>query len=110
VPGSPNALLACRYHGLNQPQPAGSLAKFAHLSAAPLAAVLNTLPPIPKGAVFNCPIDFGETILLLFAYPDGTQLMVSIEMGGCGFASNGDRTVRPPIARFEAVLGHDARA
>jgi len=107
VPGHPNVLLACRYHGFNQPQPVGSLAKFARLSPAPIARALNVLPPVPKDAVFHCLVDFDERILLFFAYPDGSRLTVKIEIGGCRFATNGDRTVLAPLDSLEAALGHD---
>ena len=38
VPGHPDRLLACRYHGLNQPEPAGSPARSAHFAPGPIAA------------------------------------------------------------------------
>lgn len=110
VPGRPNALLACRYHGFNQPQPVGALAKSASVPPEPIAAALNLAPRIQNAAVYHCPIDFGETILLLFAYSNGSRLTVSLALGGCRFASNGDRTVATPpavIASLEATLGHD---
>jgi hypothetical protein len=108
IPGHPSALLGCRYHGLTEPR--GSLAKSASVSPAPIAEALNRAQPITNSGVFKCPVDFGETILLLFEYPNGARLTVSIEMGGCEFATNGDRTVRTPTATLttlEAVLGHD---
>jgi hypothetical protein len=110
VPGHPNALLACRYHGFNQPQPVSSLAKSARVPPEPIAAALNLAPRIQNAAVYHCPIDFGETILLLFEYPNGSRLTVSLALGGCRFASNGDRTVSAPpavVASLEAALGHD---
>ena len=110
VPGTPTELLACRYHGFNQPQRAYSLARAARLAPAPITAALNAARPIPPGAVFNCPNDSGETIVLLFGYANGRTLQVTVSMSGCEFAHNGRRTVAMPpalLARLQTVLGHD---
>jgi hypothetical protein len=109
VPGHAVALLACRYHGYNQPEPSGSLAKFAHFAPAPFVTALNAARPVPKGA-YNCPMDANETILLLFAYANGSRLTASIDTMGCEFATNGDRTVSTPtptMGHLQAVLGRD---
>ena len=109
VPGRPVALLACRYHGYNQPQPSGSLAGSAHFAPGPFVTALNTALPVPDRA-YNCPMDAGERMLVIFAYDDGSRLTASIETMGCGFATNGDRSVVDPTAtleHLEAVLGHD---
>jgi hypothetical protein len=109
VPGNPIALLACRYHGLNQPDPAGSLAKSAFFDPAPIAGALNAQPVTL--AIYGCPIDFGDTIVLLFGYSDNSRLAVRISTTGCRFASNGDRVVRidpATLNRLQAVLGKDA--
>ncbi|MDQ1481471.1 MAG: hypothetical protein QOI44_2332 [Actinomycetota bacterium] len=111
VPGNPIALLACRYHGLNQPDPAGSLAKSAFFDPATIADALNAQPVIPPNANYLCPIDFGDTIVLLFGYSDNSRLAVRIGTTGCRFASNGDRVVRidpATLNRLQAVLGKDA--
>ena len=110
VPGSPNALLACRYHGLNQAQPAGSLATSAPLSPAATASELNHAQQMPKGAVFSCPKDSGEKVLLLFGFPTGSSLTASVSMSGCLLTTNGDQTVRTPVTtlrRLESTVGHD---
>jgi hypothetical protein len=112
VPGNPTALLACSYHGLNQPEPAGSLAKSALFDPAPIAEALNAQPVIPPNADYNCPIDFGDSIVLLFRYTDDSRLTVSVKESGCRFASNGDRVVQGldsvTLNRLQAVLGKDA--
>ncbi len=110
VPGHPSELLACRYYGLNQPQPVGTFARSARVASAPIAVALDRARRVPKGETFSCPADFAETIVLLFGYPDGSRLTVTASTGGCGFAHNGDLTVWIPgatLARLEAVLGHD---
>jgi hypothetical protein len=112
VPGNPTALLACRYHGLNQPEPAGALAESAFFDPAPIAEALNAQPVIPPNAVYNCPIDFGDSIVLLFRYTNDSRLTVSVKESGCRFASNGDRVVQEldsvTLNRLQAVLGKDA--
>jgi hypothetical protein len=109
VPGHPVALLACRYHGFNQPEPSGSLATSAHFAPGEIGAALNAAPPGVSDAF--CPIDFGEKIVLIFGYRDGSRRMASIDTGGCRDATNGDRIISfAPVAvftRLEAVLGHD---
>jgi hypothetical protein len=110
VPGTPTALLACRYHGFNQPEPIGTLANAASFSPGPIATGLDSQPAIPPGVVSNCPADFGETILLHFTYADDSTLTVSISTAGCRYASNGSRTVHVDPAtldRLQAVLGKD---
>jgi len=110
VPGSPVELLACRYHGFNQPQPSGTLAASHRFAPGPVAAALNGARRVPNGAVFNCPIDFGEQILLLFGYDDGQRVNVTVSTAGCRFATSRGMSVWTPpslLRRLEAVLGHD---
>ena len=110
VPGGGGAaVLACRYYGLNQHQPAGTLASSAQFAPGPIQTALNAQPAIPKDAVFHCPIDFGAKILLIFGYDDA-RLTISIDPSGCRFAGNGDRVIHmepATLARLEAVLGRD---
>ena len=109
VPSTPGALLVCRYHGLNQPQPEATLASSAQFAPGPIAAALNAQTAIPRGVVFNCPADFGETIVLIFVYDD-LRLTISVGTSGCRFATNGDRTIHmdpATLTRLEAVLGRD---
>ena len=110
IPNHPTELLGCRYYGDSQPQPAGSLATSATFAPEAIAAELNAARPVPKVINFMCPIDFGETIGLIFGFPDGSRLTVSIATAGCRFAANGDRSVFTPAAtltQLERVLGHD---
>ena len=109
VPGRPVALLACRYYGLNLPQPMGTLARSAHMAPAPVAAALNRQPSVDPDAYF-CPRDSGATILLDFAYADDSHLLVRVSVQGCQFATNGDRTVRAAgvVGPLQELLGHDS--
>jgi len=109
VPGTSVALLACRYHGFNQPQPFGSLAASVRVAPSPVARALNREPPI-NPAIYHCPMDAGELLLLLFQYPDGSLLQVHVSMQGCEFATNGDRTVSTPeliLTSLGPKIGHD---
>jgi len=110
VPGDPTELLACRYHGANQPQPAGSLAESADFTPGPIASELNSARRVPPGVAYSCPASFGDTILLIFKYTNGSTLMISTPTSGCQFATNGDLNVFTPSATLttlEAVLGRD---
>ncbi|HEY5173331.1 MAG TPA: hypothetical protein VIK54_16535 [Acidimicrobiia bacterium] len=100
ISGEPTSLLACRYRE-------GSLARSARLAPGPIGAALNRAEPIPPGAIYNCPADPGDLILLYFEYPSGAQLTVSTWTKGCAFASNGRRMVATPLAtirQLEAAL------
>lgn len=111
VPASPTTVLACRYHGFNQPEAHGSLATSASIPPADVAASLNAVPVPALGApVPNCPADFGEMYALWFGYPAGPPVLVTVQRGGCAYANNGDR--RAPFAsavvsQLSAALGHD---
>lgn len=110
VPGDPIELLTCRYHGLNQPEPADTLATSARLAPVSIVAALNAQPLVPKDAIFSCPSDTGETIMLIFGYTDGSRLTVSIAFAGCRFANNGDRVVDTPattLSQLQDVVGQD---
>jgi hypothetical protein len=111
VPGHPRRLLGCRYHGLNQREPAGTLAASKALPASEIASGFDDARVIsPAGPARHCPADFGELILLVFRYPDGTSFRVTVESDGCGDATNGARTVlTPPVlaGQLGVALGHD---
>lgn len=107
VPGSPVTLLACRYHGFNQPEPMGTLARSATFPPT-LASALNQARA--AGPLYGCPEDSGETILLIFGYADGSRLLVDVHTRGCRTATNGDRTVVTPdavLSELEEILGQD---
>jgi hypothetical protein len=50
-------------------------------------------PVVSGAAEYSCPEWNGATDLALFAYPSGPDVTVDADLGGCGFASNGTRTV-----------------
>ena len=110
VPGHPRRLLGCRYHGLNQPQPQGTVAAAKMLPTSEVASEFDDARVIsPGGPVPSCPADFGEQIMLVFGYADGS-FRVTVDAGGCGYATNGARTVlTPPLlaGQLRLALGHD---
>jgi hypothetical protein len=105
VSGHPASLLACRYYGLNQPQPEGTLASTARLSATPTAALLNSAPVVdPKSPAPSCPAAFGDEILLIFRYRHPPDLWVTVQMSGCSFITNGARTAFPDPPPLRTTL------
>jgi hypothetical protein len=109
VPGAPNELLACRYHGFNQAQPIGSLASSSLLPANSIARELNDAQPVPSYP-HGCTLDSGDEVLLIFGYRDGSHLEADVSTSGCAYASNGSRSVEVPGAvldTLQARLGKD---
>jgi len=109
VPGHPVGLLACRFHGLNQPQPEGSFAAAATFAPANFVTALNKATGLRPGAG-ACPVDFGEVIVLRFVYANEHILNVDVRTTGCALADNGDKSSVTPISvltTLEATLGHD---
>jgi hypothetical protein len=112
VPGGPESLTACRYHGLNQPEPPGTLAGTSPLPSSEFAKLLNGAKEVPPNAVYHCPDDFGEVIDLYFRYSGGSILEVRVPTRGCRFATNGDRSVFAPpalLAGLTRALGSDGQ-
>ena len=110
VPGSPIGLLACRFHGLNQPQPSGSFAAAATFRPAAFVTALNSARRVASGPALSCPVDLGERIVLQFVYADRHVLTVVVASSGCRFADNGDHRVFTPqsvLSTLKATLGHD---
>ena len=90
-PGSQSAALVCVYSGSNgnafaltahrllSATEAGDLARLAR--AVSLAHVDNE--------VISCPLDDGGTTVLVFSYPNESDIGLWLTPGGCGFLSNG---------------------
>jgi hypothetical protein len=71
----------------------------ATVATADLAAVVDELDsprlrPVPSAAVYSCPVWDGGLDLVEFAYRSGPGVRVTVDIGGCGFASNGVRSVQ----------------
>jgi hypothetical protein len=106
-------LVACRYHGLNQHQPVGTLARSEKLSPRQVAQALDNAEPVPSGGVFNCPADFGEVVILRFDYASGPAVLVKINATGCKFATDGEAMVWTPgalQAQLAESLGLDTQS
>lgn len=87
VPGDPPALVLCGV---------GKRVVVEGSRVHSLAAMLNALKLMPPGSVyaFACPLDLGPIYGLFFDYANGHVLLVTVDAGGCRFASNGRRTAR----------------
>jgi hypothetical protein len=73
------------------PEPAGTLAQTAtaHGGVADLATALNQGQPVDESATYNCPVDFGESMLITFAYAAGRTVVIQLHTRGCHIATNG---------------------
>lgn len=52
---------------------------------------LNALERVTPNTDYSCPLNAGPTYGLFFDYSDGDVLLVTKDMGGCGFFCNGSR-------------------
>ncbi len=92
VPGNPQAVLLCRYSGLNDPHRfrlRSSRLVTTRTSVDRLAHGLDALPKLPRGTVLHCPADFGDAVIVVFGYSAGGADPVTVGLSGCQLASNG---------------------
>ncbi len=92
VPGTPEAVLVCRYWGERDTGPLLRLAGQRSASGsrvARLAARLDALRPIPTGRALSCPVLGWRSVLLLFRYPNSPDDPVRIVLANCIYVSNG---------------------
>src|SRR5947209_4038962 len=92
APGRPQAVLLCRYSGLQGPR-----ARWQHLvgerlvrradRVRHLASELNALPPV--SGVQACPADNGSAIVAIFRYRSGSDNPVTVGLTGCRLTTNG---------------------
>ena len=112
VPGHPNAVLLCRYTGLNDPRRFTLVSHrliSSHTTVDRLAHALDSLPKFRPGTTLSCPADFGDTMIAFFRYPNGPDDPVTVGLSGCGATTNGQLTrlalgQRPPAAELEALV------
>jgi hypothetical protein len=111
VPASPNAARICRYNGLNSSQPENSLAKSGMVNPAELSGLvggLNAAGPMPS-RVISCPMDNASNDVVIFAYPNGHTVFVTVGLTGCNLVTNGVRkahlTSSPVLGELAAVVG-----
>ena len=111
VPATPNAARVCRYAGLNQTQPVGTLLKAGQVNSAEVAGLvsgLNSAVTMPVGRM-SCPMDDNSSDLVIFGYPDGHAVDVTVGLRGCHMVSNGTDnkhlTTEPVFGQLAAVVG-----
>ncbi|MFC0435471.1 hypothetical protein [Kutzneria buriramensis] len=86
VPGDPAVAVACNYGGSGSARLAKSV-KVADAKALAVALNSSDTAPPPRGTM--CPMDQGLTDLVIFAYPKGDPVYVTVKPGGCATATNG---------------------
>jgi hypothetical protein len=99
VPGNPSVGVLCG---------AGTRVVLAEPQVRALVEALNALKPVPPGAVYPCPADFGPTYGLYLDYANKDVLLVTVDASGCRFASNGQRSAWTDDAlqaHIRALLG-----
>lgn len=86
VPGSPVAVVLCRYAGNGERKPVGDLAGSGAIThtaqLARLLAAVNTGHTFLGGV--NCPETDGRAVILMFVYPRGTAGLTVAYDVGCG--------------------------
>jgi len=97
VPAGPTGATICRYAGLNQKAARGQLERSRVLSGSEFDAFVGYLDStqwqkVTKGAI-NCPMSEGSVDGVIFDYADHIQVRLTVDIGGCSFASNGQLTV-----------------
>jgi hypothetical protein len=114
VPAGPTFMTVCRYSGLNQKVPEGSLERSLVVSGTTLSgfvtyADLKTWQVVRPGTAFGCPMSEGLVDALLFVYPSGPDVTVTVDIDGCPLATNGSRTVWAESigSRLTAWVGRD---
>ena len=110
VPASPSAARVCRYAGLNQPTPAGTLVKGAQLNSAELPRLVSSLnAAVAMPQRINCPMDDASSDLVIFGYQDGHTVNVTVGLTGCNVVRNGADTKHltssPTLGQLASVVG-----
>jgi len=114
VPAGSSSMTVCRYAGLNQKVEEGTLERSLVVTGRSLSAFvtyadLKTWQVMRPGSVFSCPMSEGLVDVLLFVYPSGSPVTVTVDIGGCPLASNGTHTVwaGPIGSRLTQWVGQD---
>jgi hypothetical protein len=97
VPPGPVVATVCRYGGVSATAGDGPVRSATVMGAALGALVTEADSPrwhvVARGADYSCPMWDGGRDAVEVAYPAGPGVRVTVDIGGCGFASNGVRTV-----------------
>lgn len=110
VPATPSGARVCRYAGLNESTPAGTLVKGAQLNNAELPRLVSSLnAAVPMPQRINCPMDDNSSDLVIFGYPDGHTVTVKVGLTGCNVVGNGADTKHltstPTLGQLASVVG-----
>lgn len=110
VPATPNQARACRYAGLNETEPAGTLLKAGQVNSAELPGLVKGLnSAVPWPGRMSCPMNDNSSDLIIFGYPDGHTVDVTVELHGCNMVSNGadnkHLTATPVLGQLASVVG-----
>jgi hypothetical protein len=90
VPGHPQAVLLCRYSGLNGHPRLALIRSRAITNTATVAHLADELNALPKQAgAINCPADFGDAVMAWFQYSAGPGDPVQVGLSGCQDVTNG---------------------
>jgi hypothetical protein len=100
APSGANAILVCRYSGMNAHPRLVLVHSLLVRSSSLIAKVVAELDRLPslRGTV-NCPMDDGSEIVLTMYYPTGRTVMISLGLTGCDLVSNGS------VARYAGGFG-----
>ncbi len=110
VPATPEAARVCRYAGLNEAKPAGTLLKAGEVNSAELPGLIKGLnSAVPWPGRMSCPMDDNSSDLVIFGYPDGHTIDVTVGLKGCNMVSNGadtkHLTAKPVLGQLASVVG-----
>lgn len=98
VPPGPAVATLCHYGAVGGAGGGSVLARSRVVTGPALRALVDFMDAarwtvVTEPAVYQCPMWDGAEVLAVFVYPSGPDVTVSVDLGGCGFASNGSRTV-----------------
>ncbi|HJP73541.1 MAG TPA: hypothetical protein VJ914_04700 [Pseudonocardiaceae bacterium] len=110
VPATPTAARVCRYAGLNEMVPPGTLLKSGQVNAAEVPGLVNSLnAAVPMPMLTHCPMDDNSSDLVIFGYQDGHIVDVTVGLTGCNVVRNGQDvkhlTSTPALGQLASVVG-----
>ena len=92
VPGTPSLATVCRYGGLNPPDQYQSLEASNDVTDSQLQQLITDLNSVGdniRPGELACPYDDARSDLIIFKYEDAQPTYVTVQLLGCGIASNG---------------------
>jgi hypothetical protein len=92
VPGTPVSATVCRYGGLNPPEGYRRLEASNSVTDSQLQQLITDLNSVGdniRPGLLACPYDDARSDLIIFTYQDSQPIYVTVQLLGCGIASNG---------------------